>query len=104
MTQVTDEMVEAFWAARNKAARDGLSDDEIDKAGIAAALAAMWRPIEEHDKAIYHGEFLVAEHIGTIPIIFIGFYNGEQWKEADGSKLNPTHFQPLPSPPKETRT
>ena len=29
-----------------------------------------------------------------------GYYNGDYWQTVDGIRLHPTHWMPLPEPPK----
>ena len=118
MTQVTDEMVEAFY---NTHWNSLLADPKHElkssiRVALAAALAAMWRPIEEYG-AEKHGEYILVWQPNTLApnqtvVRFDPEWGGNGWWMAcDGKNYElplrgkpPTHFQPLPSPPKETRT
>lgn len=107
--QVTDEMIDAALDAHHSASLAISSDPfEAMRAAITAALAAMWRPMEEAPK---DGERLLLGFRGSMSAE--GFWHdGSQnhWKQpgwyfADddlltGRPCDPDCWQTLPSPPK----
>lgn len=115
--QVTDEMVEAAWAAYQNTPIDLLadSDDETKRCvvnALTAALAAMWRPIGDGDDASRSGQRALVTGGGLDGEVEVAKYNSRIgcWEaetctlddrddEVDGYS-KPTHFMPLPSPPK----
>jgi hypothetical protein len=115
MMQVSDEMIDA--------ALDGADyvpngDNRVwMRAALTAALAAMWRPIEEAPRdgtevLVAGGTFYNSMSTFTDDLPFIGpswacwdDYCREWRGENSGGHdeffyYKPTHFMPLPSPPK----
>jgi len=110
--QITDEMVRAALRNAPKFWRDYHSAEQHMRAALEAALAAMWRPINEADKdgmRVSSKTFILA-HAEKKWIRFgkwyvqegCWYYSGtserSQWAQVRGDA--PTHFMPLPSPPK----
>jgi hypothetical protein len=113
--QVTDEMVRV---ARSAYMSDIHHDmDAAIRAMLTAALAAMWRPIEEAPKdgtevLVAGGTFYNSMSTFTDDLPFIGpswacwdDYCREWRGENSGGHdeffyYKPTHFMPIPSPPK----
>jgi hypothetical protein len=126
--QVTDEMVrvaaEALWNYDGDGRPFSDSSDELKEywlnashAALTAALAAMWRPIEDAPKdgtevLVAGGTFYNSTSTFTDDLPFIGpslacwdDYCREWRGENSGGHdeffyYKPTHFMPLPSPPK----
>ena len=95
--QVTDAMVakalDAFTSDKWSSGMDAM------RAALTAALAEMWRPIEEAKK---NGD----EYLCLIPGVGMGqmvlYWSDGYWREKAnglGLKIEPTHFMPLPAPP-----
>lgn len=113
--QVTDEMVRAALRKAPKFWRDYDSSADQMRAVITAALAAMWRPISEAPKLPEPGQY-------SPPIVRLwdgtrerhGYWNDDRykkeprpyWRYSDSNAVTndranqPTHFMPLPQPPK----
>ena len=111
--QVTDDMVDAALEAYHST--DGAPfarPDACMRAALTAALAAMWRPIEDapKDGLRVTSETFVLAHAEKKWIRFgtwyvqegCWYYSGtnerSQWAQIRGD--DPTHFMPLPQPPK----
>lgn len=101
--QVTDEMVLAALKQAPKFWRDYNSSADQMRAALTAALAEMWRPIEEAEP---NQTYLLGWHdwrdhawcTEVAPAIHgQRFENGYSNVSRHGSA---THFMPLPSPPK----
>ena len=77
------------------------------KAAITAALAEMWRPIEEYDETSGERVVLGIERNGRIEETHVGYFswavNDDEeslwWSEQADDEICPTHFMPLPVPP-----
>ena len=100
--QITDEMVLAAWEAYDDAP-GYFTNSELMRAALTAALAEMWRPIEEAEP---NQTYLLGWHdwrdhawcTEVAPAIHgQRFENGYSNVSRHGSA---THFMPLPSPPK----
>jgi hypothetical protein len=99
--QVTDEMVDAAWAAYQNTPIDLLadSDDETKRCvvnALIAALAAMWRPADDRcDGLLFFPRKVTGHHRQScLPeMMKVG-------RASDFPNRQPTHFMPLPSPPK----
>ena len=103
--QVTDAMVAAFCRANPH--HHDLSVDEI-RAGIDAALAKAWMPIESapRDRAVLVAAYIVpsaeAQRNGSQPAWHIDVgrafgTNLDRWTNVLGEK--PSRWMPLPLPP-----
>lgn len=106
--QVTDEMVQAACAAYRDNAKDGNSPTLNDiRAALEAAMAELWRPIEEYDETSGERVILGIERNGTIDEVHVGYFswavNDDEeslwWSEQADDEIYPTHYMPLPSPP-----
>jgi hypothetical protein len=106
--QVTDEMVEkARCALRNLVGTTKLdvTDAQIKeavRAALTAALAEMWRPIEEAPKS-WRDVLLYAPDLASDwRFVCEGYFDGDasRWRSPAFETVNPTHFMPLPTPPK----
>lgn len=104
--QVTDEMVEAAWEAYDNAP-GYFTNSELMRAALTAALAEMWRPIEEYDETSGERVVLGIERNGRIEETHVGYFswavNDDEeslwWSEQADDEICPTHFMPLPVPP-----
>jgi hypothetical protein len=57
-----------------------------------------WRPIETAPKK---GGFRALIYCSDFPRIYLGEYRGGGWSvDVDGHPCDPTHWMPLPEPPK----
>lgn len=114
--QVTDEMVrvaeqaiaDARAAITGSASGTVLPSDRIyAEAALTAALAEMWRPIEEYDETSGERVVLGIERNGRIEETHVGYFswavNDDEeslwWSEQADDEICPTHFMPLPVPP-----
>ncbi|MGB5901993.1 MAG: hypothetical protein WBH00_03995 [Xanthobacteraceae bacterium] len=104
--QVTDEMVRVAVKAYDAAVPEdnGVSTLGME-AALTAALAAMWRPISEapdSETVIVGG----GDAVYPVTASWGGqFDEGEGWQVDGQEDIHceigwPTHFMPLPSPPK----
>lgn len=103
--QVSDEMVESarkiIWGRDH----NHLHGDDLIRAALTAALAAMWRPISEAPDS---ETVIVGGGDATYPVTASwcgGFDEGDGWQIDGQEDIHleigwPTHFMPLPSPPK----
>lgn len=104
--QVTDAMVAKACSAY------GLNDPTemhkgVMRAALTAALAEMWRPIEEYDETSGERVVLGIERNGRIEETHVGYFswavNDDEeslwWSEQADDEICPTHFMPLPVPP-----
>lgn len=96
--QVTDEMVRVALIAEN--AECNLNENgptrESMRAALTAALAAMWRPADDHCNGLLFFPRKVTGHYrqSCLPeMMKVG-------RASDFPNRLPTHFMPLPSPPK----
>lgn len=100
---ITDAMVEAaveVYAAHDP--QSTLLDGPAMLAALAAALAAAWRPISEVPQNwIDEGKrvLLLCGQDEMTGEWEEGYTHG--WTDHRGHHVNPTHFMPLPEPPKE---
>lgn len=101
--QITDKMVRAALRRAPKFWRDYHNSEEDMRTALSAALAAMWRPIEEVEpnrtyllgwRDWRHGRWCMEV---AAAITGERYANGYSSVSYHGSA---THFAPLPSPPK----
>lgn len=109
-TQISDEMVQdAVEAYAANDPDETLLDGAAMRAALTAALAEMWRPIEEapKDRPVLVTAYIVpsdeARRNGSEPFwdVATGRAYGtklERWSGILGTR--PSHWMPLPAPPK----
>ena len=94
-------MVAKAHAEYHKVLGDKNRSDPI-RAALTAALAKMWRPIEEAPKD-WRDVLLYAPDLASDwRCVCEGYFDGDagRWRSPAFENVNPIHFMPLPAPPK----
>jgi len=61
-----------------------------------------WQPIETFPEFEYEHHILFGYVDGTVGMIYIGYFADDNWYTFNGNFAdNPTHWMPLPPPPKD---
>ena len=94
------EIIDKYQTAPRPEFRDTLA--EIYLAGAKEALASQWRSVEDELPEIDKEVVVVYSHPLTPNFIekAMAYSDGEDWYTTDGEHLRPTHWMPIPEPPK----
>jgi hypothetical protein len=104
MTTYPNDVVEKALAAQHLVLDRGGSGADALRAALAAAEAAMWRPIDEHDGGVT--PWLVEDGDGFVgEASYLPDYKGWWWIDnhptdyVDRQVKNPRRFRAVPTPP-----
>lgn len=69
--------------------------------GRRDALAEQWRSVE--DELPEKNEDVFVRYVNYVGVLEHGatYYDGEDWYTTDGTHIRPTHWLPIPEPPKD---
>lgn len=82
-----------------------LPSDNFEKGymlGRRDALAGQWRSVEDELPKEYDEVVVIFTHPihPNITEYAVAYYDGEDWYTVDGEHIRPTHWLPIPAPPK----
>ena len=98
--KIFSEIIDKYQTAPWNEFREALA--QIYLAGAKEALAGQWRSVDDKLPEIDDVVFVTYPNLST-PLdrdMGVGYYDGEDWYTTDDTHIRPTHWMPIPEPPK----
>ena len=99
--KIFSEIIDKYQTAPWNEFREALA--RIYLAGAKEALAGQWRSVKDELPEIDKEVVVVYSPLLTPNFIekAIAYFDGEDWYTHDGEHIRPTHWMPIPEPPKD---